>query len=157
MYAQPHHLGYSDPQVLHHHLVHMQEQQPVMPHDPINQGYYHPSYQLYPLFVDKKVPYFDVNNAIDWCHQDNYLIFCAAATHPFLPPLAERPHIDIVTDNGILVSALIDCGAQVSMANSSMLRNANFTRVGTPIPVLDVHNQTQWNKGLYNFQFSIKN
>ena len=157
MYAQPHHLGYSDPQVLHHHLVHMQEQQPVMPHDPINQGYYHPSYQLYPLFVDKKVPYFDVNNAIDWCHQDNYLIFCAAATHPFLPPLAERPHIDIVTDNGILVSALIDCGAQVSMANSSMLKNAKFTKVGTPIPVLDVHNQTQWTKGLYNFQFSIKN
>ena len=69
MYAQPHHLGYSDPQVLHHHLVHMQEQQPVMPHNPINQGYYHPSYQLYPLFVDRKVPYFDVNNAIDWCHK----------------------------------------------------------------------------------------
>ena len=43
------------------------------------------------------------------------------------------------------------------MASSSMLNNAKFTKVGTPIPVLDVHNQTQWTKGLYNFQFSIKN
>ena len=144
MYAHHHHLGCSDPQVLQQQLFQVQEQHPVMPQDPINQGYYHPSYQLYPTFVDKKVPYFDVNNAIDWCHQDDYLIFCAASTHPFLPPLAERPHIDIVTDSGILVSALIDCGAQVSMANSSMLNKAKFTKVGTPIPVLDVHNQTQW-------------
>ena len=78
------------------------------------------------MFVDKKVPFFNVNNAIDLCHQDNYLIFCAAATHPFLPPFAERPHIDIVTDSGILVSALIDCGTQVSMGDSSMMGKGKF-------------------------------
>ena len=103
------------------------------------------------MYMDKKVIYFNVYNAIDLCHQDNYLIFCAAATPPFLLPFAERLHMDIVTDSGILVSALIDCGAQVSMGDSSMLGKANFKKVGPPIPVLDVHNQTQWTKGLYNF------
>ena len=156
MYAHHHHLGGSDSQVFPH-LFQMQERQPVMPDDPVNQGYYHPSYTLFPMFVDKKVPFFNVNNAIDLCHQDNYLIFCAAATHPFLPPFAERPHMDIVTDSGILVSALIDCGAQVSMGDSSMMGKGRFKRVGAPIPVLDVHNQAQWTKGLYNFEFTIKN
>ena len=103
-----------------------------------------------------KVPYFNVNNAINLCHQDNYLIFCAAATHPFLPTFAERPHMDIVTDSGILVSVLIDCGTQVSMGDSSMLGKASFKRIGPPIPVLDINNQTQWTKGLYNFQSIIQ-
>ena len=139
-----------------HSEVVYSQQFSVMPPNPVTMGYFYPSYQTIPTFHEGKVQFFDVNHGISKCQEENYLHFCAAADkNLFKPPSSTRPHIQVVTDSGYLISALVDSGAELSMAKSILETKSSTRRVGKPIPILDVHSNSMLTKGQVSFKFDI--
>ena len=148
-------MDYHYPQYGHSEAVHSQ-QYGVMPANPVTMGYFYPSYQPVPTFHENKVMFFNINHGISKCQEEKYLHFCAAADkNLFRPPSASRPHIQVVTDCGFLISALVDSGAELSMAKTILANKSSTQRVGKPIPILDVHSNQEMTRGQFSFKFDI--
>ena len=91
-----------------------------------------------PGVTDRRVPIFDVLHAVHKAEEERFYVHCASNTNPFTPPGSVRPHVTLLTSDNLMVSALVDSGAQICMGKSSLLtRTSCLSKVGAPIPVMD--------------------
>ena len=108
-------------------------------------------------FQEKLVPIFDIHHAIHRADEERFYVHCSSNANPFTPPGAIRPHINILTSDHLVVSALVDSGAQICMGRSSLLtRTSCLSRVGSPIPILDCNGNTKLTEGEFSLKFDIE-
>ena len=106
--------------------------------------------------IEAKVPLFDVNHAIHRAAEERFHAHCAANATPLSPPGSIRPHINIVTRDHVVISALVDSGAEVCMGHENLLsRTKCISRTGGRISILGCHGEKQFTKGEYNLVFDI--
>ena len=107
--------------------------------------------QLLPNFQIPTVPIFSPAN---WEHSNIPRV--SASFDPYLPPNSTRPHIQCIVDKTVITQALVDSGADVSMASVTLLSKlARKHPVGPPIPILDCHSATRNTIGQFQMTLDI--
>ena len=105
---------------------------------------------------DNRIPFFDAHHVSCRSEEERTYYHCAANLPMPSPVITSRPHVQIVTQDNVALSALVDCGAEICMGRTSLLdKTKSLVKVGGPIPILDCHGNHETSVGKFKLDLRV--
>ena len=105
---------------------------------------------------DNRIPFFDAHHVTCRSEEERTYYHCAANLPTLSPSVTSRPHVQIVTQDNVALSALVDCGAEICMGRTSLLdKTKSLVKVGGPIPILDCHGNHETSVGEFKLDLRV--
>ena len=122
--------------------------------DRIGNNYHLPNHQFSPANI--RIPFFDAHHVTCKSEEERAYFHCAANAQKIAPTSPSRPHVQIITEDNVPLSALVDCGAEICMGRSSLLtKTKSLKKIGAPIPILDCHGNHETTVGEFRLNFGL--